>query len=578
MLKTKKFMLIVAQGLIISPFQCKHQCIPAAQTFIRTSRRNNHSQSMVLKKSLKDWSFTDSKLSSLPLDPEVENFIRRSVPKSIFSVVRPTPYKSKAKLVAASNHVLRDLLDMDPSITDEEDFVNWAAGNTVLDESTPMAHRYGGYQFGHWADQLGDGRAHLLGEYVNSKGERYELQLKGSGKTPYSRFGDGRAVLRSSVREFLCSEAMHHLGIPTSRAATLIVTDDPIPRDMFYDGRLKMERGAVVLRLAPSWFRFGSFEILSMNGEIDELRQLADFVLSNSFPHIAESGEDGYLAMFSEVCENTAKMIAKWSTVGFTHGVMNTDNMSIGSVTIDYGPFGFLDEYNPNFIPNHSDDMGRYDFENQVQIGLWNLNKLSIALKPILSTEKHAQLEVILQGYGVHYQKTQLELYRRKLGLVENGEKGKEGLASDELLLGLLLDTMEKIKADYTQTFRDLSELSLEDIVAHRIPDSAWGLTACFKSKQIKEFITLYAERLRSEGRPEDERLTEMQAINPRYILRNWIAQRAIEMAEQDDFSEVQFLLQIFENPYRINREAEARGYGGPPPSWSKKLSVSCSS
>ena len=272
--------------------------------------------------------------------------------------------------------------------------------------------RYGGYQFGYWAGQLGDGRAHLLGEYLNTRGERLELQLKGSGRTPYSRFGDGRAVLRSSVREFLCSEAMHHLGVPTSRAASLIVTEDLVPRDMFYDGRMKQERGAVVLRLAPTWFRIGSFEILAINKEYEELAQLADFVLSNAYPDITLTGEDGYLAMFAEVVDKTALLIAKWMSVGFAHGVLNTDNMSIASVTIDYGPFGFLDEYNPRFVPNHSDDMGRYDFQNQVNIGLWNLDKLASALKPLISPDKHNQLENILKGYGVKYQSYHLEIFR----------------------------------------------------------------------------------------------------------------------------------------------------------------------
>ena len=219
-------------------------------------------------------------------------------------------------------------------------------------------------------------------------------------------------MLRSSVREFLCSEAMHSLGVPTSRAASLIVTDDPIPRDMFYDGRLKPEKGAVVLRLAPTWFRIGSFEILAMNKEYEELKQLADFVLANLFPHISETGEDGYIAMFAEVVDKTALLVAHWMSVGFAHGVLNTDNMSIASITIDYGPFGFIDEYNPRFVPNHSDDMGRYDLESQVNIGLWNLDKLATALKPLISVEKHKQLEMILKGYGGQYQGHQLNLFR----------------------------------------------------------------------------------------------------------------------------------------------------------------------
>jgi len=545
---------------------------------------------MAAIKSLKDWQFSEPKLTRLPLDQEVENYIRRDVRKCVFSIVQPTAYKTKPKLIAFSSSTLRDVLDMDPAIVEEEEFVNWVTGNSILEGSTPLAHRYGGYQFGYWADQLGDGRAHLLGEYVNTRGERWELQLKGSGKTPYSRFGDGRAVLRSSLREFLCSEAMYYLDVPTSRAATLVVTDDPVPRDMFYDGHPKNERGAVVLRVAPTWFRFGSFEILSKKKELDELKQLADFSLLNLFPHISEKGEAAYLTMFAEVCEQTAGMIAKWDAIGFTHGVMNTDNMSLGSITIDYGPFGFVDAYDPTFTPNHSDDEGRYDLENQANIGMWNLNKLAEALKPLIQPEKHQLLGTILQGYGVHYSKARMALYRRKLGLqievvdVRNKEISQETeqdqlvTASDEDLVELLLNIMDTTKADFTQTFRDLSELSLADLESHKIPEAAWGLSACFKSKRIKEFIRLYAIRLRTEGHSDEKRMEDMQSINPRYILRNWIAQAAIQRAEEDDFSEVQFLLQLLTNPYRINHLAEQKGYASPPPKWSAKLVLSCSS
>merc|ERR1719474_167054 len=522
-------------------------------------------------RSFDEWSFDEPKLAQLPLDSD-GNTIRSNVPGAIFSLAKPTPWKSPPALVSFSREVLVNLLELDPKVSETQEFADWVGGHTILEGSQPMAHRYGGHQFGHWASQLGDGRAHLLGEYINSKGERWELQLKGSGRTPYSRFGDGRAVLRSSVREFLCSEAMHWLGVPTSRAATLTVTDDGVPRDMFYDGRMKLERGAVVLRLAPTWFRFGSFEILAKNKEYEELKQLADFILTNSFPDIPETGQDGYLAMFADVVDRTADMIARWSVVGFAHGVMNTDNMSIRGVTIDYGPFGFIDEYNPRFVPNHSDDMGRYDLENQVNIGLWNLDKLAEALKPLIDTDKHKQLEMILQGYGEKFQEYQMTLYRAKLGLSESSE-------SDELLVGLLLDTMETTEADFTQTFRDLSELSLEDLKAQKIPEAAWGLYQCFKSKQIKEFLNLYVEKLEKDNIVDEERMIAMRKTNPRYILRNWIAQKAIEMAEEDDFSEVQFLLKLLKNPFQLNRDAEKKkGYASKPPRWSKKLAVSCSS
>jgi len=565
------FNFIFTQSLLLkSQRTLRHTC-PNPLNKLTRRTFNLSCSAMVLKKSLSDWSFSDPKLASLPLDTETGNTVRRHVPGAVFSVVQPTPWKSQPKLVAFSQDVLENILDFDPVVTENPFFVDFVSGNLVLPGSVPMAHRYGGHQFGYWADQLGDGRAHLLGEYINSKGDRWELQLKGSGKTPYSRFADGRAVLRSSVREFLCSEAMHWLGVPTSRAATLTVTEDGVPRDMFYDGRMKMERGAVVLRLAPTWFRFGSLEILAKNKELSELKQLADFILTNSFTGISETGQEGYLAMFSEVVDRTADMIARWSVVGFAHGVMNTDNMSIMGVTIDYGPFGFIDEYNPKFIPNHSDDMGRYDLENQVNIGLWNLDKLADALKPLLDIEKHKQFEMILQGYGEMFQKYQMSLYRAKLGLTGSSD-------SDELLLGLLLDTMETTEADFTQTFRDLSELSLQDLKELKIPESAWGLSQCLKSKQIKEFLKLYVEKIENDNIDDESRMTSMQKANPRYILRNWMAQKAIEMAEENDFSEVQFLHEVLINPFQINKAAEEKGYAKPPPRWSKKLAVSCSS
>jgi len=492
--------------------------------------------------------------------------------------VNPTPWKTAPTLVAHSQEAL-DLLDLDQEVTETKEFLDWVAGNKVLEGSVPMAHRYGGYQFCYWADQLGDGRAHLLGEYANSRGQRWEIQLKGSGRTPYSRFGDGRAVLRSSVREFLCSEAMYHLGVPTSRAVSLIVTNDGVPRDLFYNGNVKLERGAVVMRLAPSWFRIGSLEILAKKGELEELRRLVDTVLETIFPDITETGDEAVLVMFSRVVDSTAELIARWSAVGFTHGVLNTDNLSLAGVTIDYGPFGFLDEYNTSFIPNHSDDMGRYDYQSQVNIGLWNLDKLAQALKPLLGVDKHPQLEIVLKGYGDIYHKHHLELFRAKLGLTSQEE-------DDEQLLDILLAIMESVEADFTQTFRDLSELSLEDLRSASIPEAAWGLAQCGKNSELRGWLAEYCQRLERDAEYSSEvteagdkrRMERMQAANPRYILRNWIAQKAIGMAEEDDFSEVQFLLDLFRNPYKMNKAAEEKGYASKPPNWSKTLSVSCSS
>ena len=327
--------------------------------------------------------------------------------------------------------------------------------------------------------------------------------------------------------------------------------------------------------------RFGSFEILALNGELAELKRLADFILEVNFPHLrgdntespGEEEGDTYLAMFSEICDKTALLIAKWDAVGFAHGVLNTDNMSVLSLTIDYGPFGFVNEYSSHFTPNHSDDEGRYDLSSQAHIGLWNLDRLARALKPLLTAEKQKSLELTLGGYSRNYEQHRLTFFRQKLGLsgVEPG---------DSQLIELLLNCMELTEADFTQTFRDLSEISQVDLGSLVIPPSYWGLSACMKSEQFRQFVELYAARLKVEPIELDEaaRLTAMQAVNPRYVLRNWIAQRAIQAAEVDDFSEVEFLLLLLQNPFKVNQEAEARGYAGPPPSWAKSLTVSCSS
>ena len=275
--------------------------------------------------------------------------------------------------------------------------------------------------------------------------------------------------------------------------------------------------------------------------------------------------------LFQEVVEKTAELVAHWMTVGFAHGVLNTDNMSIASVTIDYGPFGFLDEYKPGFTPNHSDDDGRYDFQSQPGIGRWNLGKLATALRPLLSGSNQNNLDTLLKGYWPAYNAKVLELWRTKLGLETKEEE-------DGALVELLLATMEVVEADFTQTFRDLAELSVEDLKDQKIPSSAWGLTQCMKHKQMKEVLSQYVARLAREEREDMERMEAMQAANPRYILRNWMAQRAIELAEEDDFSEVNFLLELLQKPFTMNKEAESKGYASPPPKWSRRLAVSCSS
>ena len=326
--------------------------------------------------------FDNRFVRDLPSDPERDNY-RRQVMQSCYSRVLPTKV-AHPRLVAYTWEVAKQL-GLKRNACELDDFLQVFAGNRMLANMEPYATCYGGHQFGNWAGQLGDGRVINLGEIVNHQGERWALQLKGAGLTPYSRTADGLAVLRSSVREFLCSEAMHHLGVPTTRALSLVLTGEPVVRDMFYDGHPKSEPGAIVCRVAPSFTRFGSFQIFAARGEIDVLRQLVDYTIRTDFPHLGEPSPKVYIEWFEEICRRTAEMIVHWMRVGFVHGVMNTDNLSILGLTIDYGPYGWLEDYDPDWTPNTTDAEGRrYCFGQQPQIALWNLTQLANALYPLI--------------------------------------------------------------------------------------------------------------------------------------------------------------------------------------------------
>ncbi|XP_043245163.1 protein adenylyltransferase SelO, mitochondrial-like isoform X2 [Amphibalanus amphitrite] len=504
-----------------------------------------------------------------PLDPSRENSVRFMVRGALFSRVRPTPFRSAVRLAAASPAALR-LLDLGPEIGANSHFVDIVAGNDAVPGVPSLAHRYGGHQFGFWAEQLGDGRAHLIGEYTNSGGERWELQLKGSGRTPYSRYGDGRAVVRSSVREFLCSEAMHYLGVPTSRAATLVISDDRVVRDAFYDGRPVAERAAVVLRLAPCWFRFGSFEMLATDGDTENLRLLADYVIQRHFGDIDLSAPDCYLQLLRRVAADTGRLIARWQWCGFAHGVMNTDNMSILSITIDYGPFGFLDAYEPDFVPNHSDDMGRYSYGNQERVGRWNIEKLGAALRPLLPAEQAGQLGTALDAYTEAFAAEWRAKFSARLGLPASAEA--------EQLARRLLTLMERTGADFTMTFRQLGDVTQEQLKDGQLPDDMWALRTAAETPGWKEWAAEYAAQLHADGVGEEQRRQQQRAANPRYVLRNWMAQRAIADAEKGEFAELQTLLAVLERPFDEQPDAEERGFAGRPPDWAARLMVSCSS
>ncbi|XP_038654091.1 protein adenylyltransferase SelO-like isoform X2 [Scyliorhinus canicula] len=543
--------------------------------------------------SLELWKLTSQKLiESFPLDPIKENYVRQ-VRDCIFSAVQPEPFKSAVKLVAVSKEVVEDLLDLDVSVTETKEFIQFVSGAQILPGSVPLAHRYGGHQL---TDLSSFGKSHealakklyIAGKYKEvanfggyrsqelwwsgRHGTRWELQLKGSGKTPYSRDGDGRAVLRSSIREFLCSEALNYLGIPTSRAASLVVSNDNVKRDQFYNGSVKNEKGAVVLRVAKSWFRFGSLEILAHSGETELLRTLVDFIIKQYFPFINATNSNRYLDFFSQVVTDTSYLIAHWMSVGFAHGVCNTDNFSVLSVTLDYGPFGFMDFYDPNFVPNTSDDEGRYKIGNQANVGRYNLDKLRKALTPLLDSNQQLSAEQILQDYPDLYHIKFMELFKAKLGLFGRDK-------NDDYLIKYLLKLMEDTRADFTMTFRQLSEITQQQLEAHSIPEEYWALQDIARHTKFFPWVNLYLSRLNKNIVDSDEaRRTRMQSINPRYILRNWMAESAIKKAEGNDFSEVHLLQKILCYPFNKQTEAEEAGYSSHPPPWARELRVSCSS
>ena len=389
----------------------------------------------------------------------------------------------------------------------------------------------------------------------------------------------GQTDFQGRMDQILCSSNLFILnklfvlaGIPTSRAASLVLSNDTVIRDQFYDGHPRPERTAVVLRLARSWFRIGSLEILTYSGETRLLRQLVDFIIAEYFPDIDVTDPGKLLAFFQDVVRETAGLIALWQSVGFTHGVCNTDNFSLLSVTIDYGPFGFLDAYDPKFVPNTSDDEHRYSYENQPDVGVFNLEKLRLALSPLWTKNEIALSQNILRSYGDHYRSKFMEIFRRKLGLETN--EGEE----DENLVAVLLQIMSKMKADFTMTFRDLSEIGIAELKSGRIREQFWALRTITSHEWFSGWVKLYVKRLEKEDQADTQRQEIMQRTNPRYILRNWIAQLAVEKAEDNDYSAFNKIYQVFQHPFTYQDEAETMGFADPPPEWAYRLKVSCSS
>ena len=514
--------------------------------------------------------FDNSFLRDLPADPKPENR-RRQVLGAGYSTVTPTPV-ADPRIIARSPEVMALLgLDaLDAAVL---------GGNATPADTSPYATCYGGHQFGNWAGQLGDGRAITIGEHLAPDDTRWELQLKGAGPTPYSRSGDGRAVLRSSVREFLCSEAMHHLGVPTTRALSLVTTGDQVVRDMFYSGNPRPERGAIVCRVAPSFIRFGHFEIFAARNDVNTGRAMADHVLARHGRDLgiedAGTGPDAYVRLLDAVSRRTAIMVAHWMRVGFVHGVMNTDNMSILGLTIDYGPYGWLEPYEPGWTPNTTDRaQRRYRFGNQPQIAYWNVVQLASALVHLVGAPE--PLQAVIAEFPRHFAEAYNPMMAQKLGLPALGE-------GDDALLEGLFERLQAVETDMTLFFRGLAE------VPRDLPESIEARTAALMpafyappSEDVlrgwSDWLTLRAARL--DARPDAERATSMNAVNPLYVMRNYLAQLAIDAADQGDASRVEETLDVMRSPYTAQPDREE--YAEKRPEWARSRpgcsTLSCSS
>ena len=471
------------------------------------------------------------------------------LPPGFYTRLAPTPLPDP--YLVAFNPAAADLIGLAPEEAQRAEFAEIFCGNRLLPGFDPLAAIYAGHQFGVFVPQLGDGRAILLGEAAGAQG-RWDLQLKGAGRTPYSRMGDGRAVLRSSIREYLASEAMHALGIPTTRALAIVGSDQPVIRE-------NIESAAVLTRMAPSHVRFGSFELFSSRREHDHVRTLAEHVIDQHYPQLREA-EQPCLELLREVIARTAKLIAQWQAVGFCHGVMNTDNMSILGLTIDYGPYGFIEGFDWGHVCNHSDDGGRYAYNMQPRIAHWNLYCLAQALLPLIEVD---EAETVLGEYEGQFERHYSALMRAKLGLATE-QAGDAALLQDTLTL------LHQARADYTSFFRRLGNFDsapgadnapLRELFADRDAFAAWA--------------GRYRARLALEAEPE--RKPRMDSVNPKYVLRNYLAETAIrKAADERDYGEIARLMLVLARPY--DEQPAMQAYAEPAPQWASALSVSCSS
>lgn len=483
--------------------------------------------------------------TSLPADLKKSNQ-RRQVYKACFSYVQPKK-PSNPKLLHCSLE-MAESLGLSKTDVESQRFLDMVTGAEVLENTNPYAMCYGGHQFGNWAGQLGDGRAICLSE-VSHANKRWTLQLKGAGATPYSRTADGLAVLRSSIREHLCSEAMHHLGVPTTRSLSLALSGDNVLRDIMYNGNAAYEKGAIVCRVSPSFIRFGSFEIFASRQDTETLKALADYTIREFHPHIPQGTKEGYVQFLNEVANSTLEMIIHWQRVGFVHGVMNTDNMSIHGLTIDYGPYGWLEGYDPYWTPNTTDrQYRRYRFGNQPQMALWNLFQLANSLFPLIQDTK--PLEEVLESYNSTFQVKYLKMMRQKIGL-------NKVLDQDNKLIFDLKKNLQLTETDMTIFFRNLSNMS-KDV---KPETSAWMDTlkdAFYNREELKDSIkdewdkwfTAYVFRLNEEEDLDKKRKENMNGVNPKYVLRNYMAQMAINEADNDSYNLIDELYTMLKNPY----------------------------
>ena len=531
--------------------------------------------------------------ASLPADPNTLNQCR-SVEAAAYSWVAPTPTK-KAELICVNKELALKLGFTEQNL-DSKEFGKLVSGNAKLPTKLAYSMNYGGHQFGQWAGQLGDGRAINLGQLrcniPDSNDQSFvTLQLKGAGKTPYSRRADGMAVLRSSIREYLCSEAMHHLGIPTTRALSLTLTGEEVIRDKLYDGRSAYEPCAIVARVSPSFLRFGSIQLPASRGDVSLLKQTVEYSIKNDYPHLLLTSKNidknTYLAWFAEVCERTAHLIVEWMRVGFVHGVLNTDNMSLIGETIDFGPYGWIDNFDLNWTPNTSDEAEkRYRFGQQAYIGQWNLFQLANAIYPLI--DEAEPLQQILTSYNQTYQTLWLNMMRAKIGIKTEEIEATKLIESDLQLSKDLESLLSLVATDMTLFYRHLADLDLTNNMAD-ISFLKTHFANCFYKQdeinqqylaQLSLWLAQYKKRLEIGNTNESQRKVKMDSVNPCYILRNFQVQEAIELAERGDYSRVLKLAELLKTPYE--QQAKYQEFESKRPDWATTRfgcsALSCSS